>query len=63
MPQKSSKIAKFSLWGSYIALTYPHRAKKGEKKAPWSHFFANLRNTPPTSEKFKGGSRDGVGGA
>ena len=51
------------LWGLAIALTYPRRQKKGEKIAPWSHFFANFSNIPPDPEKFKGRSRIGVGGA
>ena len=53
----------FCLWGLAIALSYPRRAKKGEKIAPWSHFFANFSNIPPDPKKFKGRSRDGVGGA
>ena len=51
------------VWGLPIALTYPHREKKGEKMAPWSHFFANFSNIPPDSKKFKGRSRGCVGGA
>ena len=51
------------VWGLAIALTYPRRQKKGEKIAPWSHFFANFSNIPPDPEKFKGRSRIGVGGA
>ena len=51
------------VWGLAIALTYPHREKKGEKMAPWSHFFANFSNIPPDPKKFKGRSRGCVGGA
>ena len=49
--------------GLAIALTSNQRAKKGEKWAPWSHFSPCGKNIPPDPEKFKGGSRAGVGGA
>jgi hypothetical protein len=58
-----SIFLQFCVWGLPIALTYPRRQKKGEKIAPWSHFFPNFSNIPPDPKKFKGRSRACVGGA